>query len=144
MVATEELRRIANANTELRKKVDGLNARPGSSSGPESGKCGATNHPFDKDESSFASRAGTTSIDAGGGRYSKPKADKWNSRSGSPSSLSRPRSQTSAVDEFSSLGIDGIAAHSNPRNNGASHQENTHHSRMQSTSENAHPNLMDY
>ncbi|KAL7428202.1 hypothetical protein ACHAXH_001813 [Discostella pseudostelligera] len=155
MVATEELRRIASANAELKKKVDGLNAQSNSSIRPEIGKStiervsmdgtnSAINCRFDKDDLSLVSRTGS-SIGAGISS-SEPKFDMLNhSRLGFPSSTSsRPWSQKlGATDEFSSADVDSIAG-DNQRNDTTSRRDELTEPKHRSTMENAHPNLLDY
>lgn len=144
MVATDELRRIASANAELKEKVKGLNKQISDSSRPDSGKStvegvlvhdnNAMNRHVNKDYLLPASRS-ESSFDAVKGLL-EPKTDKRTEVT------FRPRFQVHAMDEFSFTDVDSIAGNSiriEP-----SRFEHTEVSMYRSKTENAHPNLMDY
>jgi hypothetical protein len=143
MVATDKFRRIASANAELKKKVNGLNKQESGSSRPDSGKStvegalvhgkNAMNRQVIKDDLFLVSHT-ESSFDAVQGLL-EPK----NSHTGV---TSRPRFQVHAMDEFSCTDVDSIAGKSlriEP-----SRFEHTEVAMHRSTMENSHPNLMDY
>lgn len=136
--AMDELRRIASANAELKKKVEELNVQTRCSSRPESS---AINYRFDKDDASLASRV-VSSIASGKGQW-EPNVDELNSRSGFLSNVSKKRSEVCEMDEFSANEVDSVAR-GHLRNDTSMRARTQHSKPAEPTTENGHPNLMDY